>query len=272
MTETKAIPLSVEEVLRQIQQKNYANLPVTIPKGEINSAVDDFFRFLDLPQEVKNKFQHKLDIKNHGSETGYARKSTGQGDLDNKEFFHFTPYTEDAFRHLPEMDLPEVRRFFASAKNIHNQVTAMVATLLDVLAAKYPGIKEKFFSGNLRPFFYLRFLKYGAAPKGEFLAKGHYDRGTMTLAIAESAPGLRIGRDESTLRPVERGDGEVIFMPGYRLQDITSPEDFPPAWHDVVQKSDHQYRPGAARWAVVFFADMVDQNHTPWEEVHKPMG
>ena len=230
-----------------------------------------FFAFLEgLPQEVKDKFQHKLDTKNHGSEVGYAQKSTGMGDLDNKEFFHFTPYTREAFKNLPEVNLPEVKRFFAAAEDIHWQATTIVEMLLDIFELEYPGIKQKFLPGDLRPFFYLRFLKYGAAPQGEFLAKGHYDRGTITLAIAESAPGLRIGRNEAAMKPVERGDGEIIFMPGYRLQDITSPEDFPPAWHDVVQNSDREFRPDAARWALVFFADMVEQNHTPWEEAHRP--
>ena len=270
MTKTKAIPLSVQEILRQIREKNYANLPVTIPESDIKVAMDDFFRFLDLPQDVKNKFWHMLDIKNHGSEVGYARKSIENGDLDEKEFFHFTPYSEDAFRHRPEMDIQEVRQFFASAKNILDQVTAIVDGLLEIFEAEYPGIKKKFLPGDMRPFFCLRFLKYDAAPKGEFLAKGHYDRGTMTLAIAESAPGLRIGRNEALLKPVDRSEGSVLFMPGFRLQDIVPPEQFPPAWHDVVQSSDHEFKPGAARWAMVFFADTVKQNHTDWAEVHKP--
>ena len=272
MRSAKVVPLSLQDILTQIQEKNYATLPMAIPHFHIETAMADFFAFLALPEEVKRRFRHKLDIKNHGSEAGWARKSTGHGDKDEKEFFHFTPYTREVFRDLPERNDPEVQRFFNSAEQIHRQMTEIVSALLDTFETKYPGIKRKFIPGDRRPFFYLRFLRYVSVPNGEFLAKGHYDRGTMTLAIAESAPGLRIGLNAKSLQPVDRSEGDIVFMPALRLRDITSAEDFPPAWHDVVQSSDRQLSDETARWALVFFADTVDQNHTPWAEAHTPMG
>ena len=131
---------------------------------------------------------------------------------------------------------------------------------LDEFEKEFPGLYARFIVEDTHRRFYLRFLKYDTKGKGRFLARAHFDRGGATLAIAESAPGLRIGRNNSEtgilhLEEVSHEEHSAIFFPSYHFPRLTGPE-FEPAWHDVTQSSDDQYSEDTARWAIVFFADV----------------
>lgn len=259
---------SSEQILKELKENAYAVLPFGLSREEMEQAASDFMGFLSLPQEIKNKFFFKLDLKNRGSGVGYVRKSKFSGDGDNKEYFHYNLYAEDFFKEMPEsQNIPEVKKFFDVARRIYDEASKTLSKTLTVLEERHPGIYNKFFHKDKHPFFYLRFLKYDISGKGKFLARAHYDRGECTLALAESAPGLRIGRNEETLKEVNRVDNTVLFMPALRFSEVV-PGDFYPAWHDVIQKSDDVYSESAARWAIVFFADTQVENYVTLGEAH----
>jgi isopenicillin N synthase-like dioxygenase len=115
----------------------------------------------------------------------------------------------------------------------------------------------------------LRFLAYTQTEPGDFLATGHYDRGTVSLAIAESAPGLRIGKTPDTVKDIIHEPGYGLFFPGINLKELTD-ETFAPSWHDVVQKDSNAFQPGCARWAVVLFAHVWNLDYKTWEACHTP--
>ncbi|OGE82872.1 MAG: hypothetical protein A2846_03400 [Candidatus Doudnabacteria bacterium RIFCSPHIGHO2_01_FULL_49_9] len=264
--------LSFDQILNEVKQKNYAVLPFGMSKADLDGAAADFMEFLKIPQETKDKFYFKLDPKNHGSNIGYVRKSKAVGDGDNKEYFHYNLYAEDLLVKIPESDsIPAVKKFFDSARKIYALAENALGETMKEFDNKYPGIYGKFFRKDTHPFFYLRFLKYDIAGKGNFLARAHYDRGQCTLALAESAPGLRIGRNDATLKEVDRVDGTILFMPALGFSDITS-TDFTPAWHDVVQSSNDLYNRDVARWAIVFFADTRVDNYMTMDEAHTAKG
>jgi len=218
-------------------------------------------------------FHHKIDSHDDESVIGYVGR---RGDLiyhekkqyyDEKEYFHYNRYVADAFGALMDEDDRRIKNFLDSAEKIYLEAERHASEFLESAELHFPGVYEKFFPKNKDPHFYLRFLKYNTMGKGEFLAKGHYDQGAFTFALAESAPGLRIGSHDSDLCEVEHRDGQLIFMPALQLQDFLSP-DFSPAWHDVVQSSDNTYSADAARWAIVFFADPVVKSKSSWEDRH----
>lgn len=88
-------------------------------------------------------------------------------------------------------------------------------------------------------------------------------------ARAESAPGLRIGRHDKDVREVPpRTEGTALLMPAMRFSEFS--DDFPPAWHDVIQKEDHQYSDACARWAIVLFIDHSKINRECTVAAHTP--
>ena len=273
-------PRILHHIKKGVAHKNYALVPFPLSKKDFNSAMEHFFYFLTLPDEIKNKFQSNAVPGDEESFVGYIKRekqkqvdaATSEAFYDQKEYFHYNRYVEKDFKDiLLEMEEDErVKHFFNSARFIYEHAEEMAIAILNEFDEEHPGIKEKFVPEGVRPHFYLRFLRYFTTGRGSFLAKGHYDQGGYTLALAESAPGLRIGKSEETLEEVEHTDGHAVFMPALQLQLFTS-EEFTPAWHDVIQKADDKTNEETARWAIVFFVDPVEKIRTRWEDRHTPV-
>lgn len=262
--------INLENILEEVKEKNYAVLPFSISKAELDKAAEDFMQFLTLPQEVKDKFHFKLDERNRGSNIGYVNKKQESGDNDNKEYFHYNLYAEDLLEKIPESEnITEVKKFFDSARYIYSEAVETMSKVLKELDKKYPGLHDEFLEKKPHPLFYLRFLKYEPAGKGRFLAKAHYDRGAFTLALAESAPGLRVGRNDKNLKEVKRVTNTALFMPGLSSDAYVS-DSMTPAWHDVVQTGEDILNNTTARWAIVFFADSIIDNDISFEDAHTP--
>ena len=260
---------SYHRLLSKIREKNFASVPFTMTRKELENAASSFLAFLKLPQETKEQFRFTVDKKRRGAHVGYSRKVQEKGALDNKEYFHYNLYTE-AFTNLPERQNPVVETFFKNAHAVYENGARAIGKIMEAFETAFPGIHGKFFPNNATPNFYLRFLKYDVVGRGNFLAKAHYDRGGCTLALAESAPGLRIGKNQETLREVEHKENSALFMPAWNLRKVTSDE-FGPAWHDVVQRSGDTLNAETARWAIVFFADPMGMDEISVEETHTPI-
>lgn len=256
----------MEQLRREIAEKTYATVPFGLSFDQIQSAVDDFMGFLTLPQEVKERFFFRLISEDRGTEVGYRKRRKELGDLDEKEYFHYNEYAAETFGPLAE-SVPELKTFLAGADMIYQEAKTQISAIISAFDLEFPGLYQKFFPTDRFPRLFLRFLSYNKVEPGEFLAKGHYDRGACTLAIAESAPGLRMGLDDRQLTPVVHKEHNALFMPGLKFSRLTS-EEFPSVWHDVVQKGSDSFNPDVARWAVVFFADQFDMENVTFDEAH----
>ncbi len=261
-----------------VRDQNYALVPFPLSRGDFNRGVSHFFEFLSLPDDVKNQFQSNIIESDEESFVGYIKRekqkrvdeALGEYFYDQKEYFHYNRYAEEYFRDFLNRGNERITTFFESARLIYEHAEGVAKQIINDFNEEFPGLREKFTPEGAHPHFYLRFLKYYTSGKGSFLAKAHYDQGGYTLALAESAPGLRIGKNEEGLKEVEHTDRHAVFMPGLQLRFFTSDE-FTPAWHDVVQKGDDMYNMETARWAVVFFVDPVEKIRTRWEDRHKAM-
>jgi isopenicillin N synthase-like dioxygenase len=156
-----------------------------------------------------------------------------------------------------------------AAKPLFAKVKAKMQEVVLALNTDYSGLADTFLPTDREPLVFLRLLAYERMDPGEFLAKGHYDRGACTLAIAESAPGLRIGKGPEDLKEVVREPNQVPFFPGLTLQESTGPE-LAPSWHDVIQKEEHLLNEKTARWAIVGFLGAWNQRNLSWQETHDP--
>ncbi len=264
------MPLASNDLLSQIRENAYAVVPFPVSKAEFQSAMDCYVAFLALPQDVKDGIYFNIDLGDErGADVGYQIRRREAGQIDNREFFHYHPDAEERFREARQTR-PELDRLLIAMKHINDHATAAMEEVIRALDTEFPGLHERMFvTGGRAPNFALRFLKYDVANPGEFLAKGHYDRGAYTLALAESAPGLRMGIDDLHLRDVVHDEGQALFMPGLNSPEFTGGA-IPATWHDVVQKSDDTYSTDIARWAIVFFADTYIKPKTTFEDRHTP--
>ncbi len=251
---------------RQLNEQAYAVVPFSVTKAEMQRAIDVFLAFLALPLETKERAYFKIRPEGRGSEVGYKRYRRDEGQTDNREYFHYHRFAEERFA-AARIEIPELDALLRVMKPIYDAAAQAFERALLSFEPNFPGIHQKFFSETQPGDFYLRFLAYDRAASGEFLAKGHYDRGCCTLALAESAPGLRIGKDNQHLAPVVHQEGQALFFPGLKFPDATSSA-FVPAWHDVVQKGRDAYDDRVARWAIVFFADPAEMSAASYEDAH----
>lgn len=258
----------VDSILSEIQRDHIAHVPFPLSHEELRGAAEKYMAFLTLADEAKQSFSLQGGFEHNYGLLGYKDRRIEEG-MDRKEFFHYHPSIEKYFSDNPHTHEPAFQSFIEAARTIDAAAAETLHTFLGVLSEKYPDIQKEYFPGNHRRTI-LRFLKYDIAGKGNFLARGHYDSGGCTLALAESAPGLRVGTVTEDLTPVTHTDHTALFMPGLCFYTVTDTT-FHPVWHDVVQASEDTHSDTTARWAIVFFADGESQKERPsHDEVFTP--
>lgn len=270
----KADKESFDALVAELAAKNYAEIPCTLSRAKLESAAERFFDYLTLSQEEKEAL-HFYDRPENRQGIGYVRKAGEEdevGRMDFKEYFHYHPKLLKEFAGSELLKNPKTAAYLEAAEEIHAEAFRASKKLFEIISVEFPEVYGRFFPRTEEYVEYaaLRFLKYEPSGEGNFLARAHYDRGCATLALAESAPGLRIGKDEAALTPVEHKDGIALFMPAYQLPELTDMR-FRPAWHDVVQSSENVYRENAARWAIVYFTDAEGAHVPTKEEAHQVM-
>jgi len=263
--------LTYEKILSELKRQNFVEVPFPILKEELNKAAGSFLKFLTLPQNLKGIFTVMVDTSDRGSDAGYVCRKKEEG-YDHKEFFNYRKITEKLLeRQIAEnSENPKVKNFLNSARKAYAEATTALEQIIKVIDARHPGIYNKIFLQNPERMLCLRFVKYDPAGRGEFLAKAHYDSGSCTLAIAESAPGLRVGKSPEMLKKAVRRGNTAFFFPSYTFSTDTNSSEFTPGWHDVIQKGDVRLNKDVARWAIVFFANTQPTSDVPYIDTHTP--
>jgi len=261
----------LDQIVKEVREKHFAAIPFALDRKAMESSAELFLKFLELPEKVE--FQGESHPDDRGSHIGYVNRKKNVGDLDNKEYFHYNEYFEQNFN----WQIPVLQEFVESAREVYQAATSTLNVILDELSSDFPEIHNEFIRPGQLPRFYLRYLKYEPEKEQGIIAEGHYDRGAITLALAESAPGLRIGEKDHPVE-VEHEEGYALFMAGTTFKDVTHQQRLPngdeqlflePAWHDVIQKESELYLPGIARWSIVFFADPIDMRYVSHDEAHQ---
>ncbi|MFZ2681985.1 MAG: hypothetical protein WAZ14_02750 [Patescibacteria group bacterium] len=255
-----------------IQKQSYFEFPLEIHSEQIALAVKNFFTFLALPETDKAKFviDIKQDERDRGVDLGWRRRSVDAGfGYDNKEFFHYNNQAKILFAPLIAQ-IPAAQALTRSLDPILNKTLSAMREIIHSLEVDYPGLYTKFFPADGNDAYVIRLLKYDRTRAGDFLAKGHYDRGSCTIAIAESAPGLRLGPDDQHLTEVTHTKGQGLFFPGISL-GLHTDNELMPTWHDVLQRGNSIYNDTASRWAIVFFCSPPEPNYFDRKTVHTPI-
>lgn len=258
-----------EELLSRLERDYFCPCPITITEEEISKAVEAFINFISLPNHLITPLLYRLNDQDRGSEVGYNNRRRSEGKTDDRDYFHYHSAAEEGFKQ-ERQSIPELDRLLRAMKPIYEQATDSVKAIFRLFDQKFPGTYEKVFDGKRPDNLYLRLVAYKRHNVGDFLAIGHYDRGGCAFALAESAPGLRIGPNPDKLRPVEHVRGEGLFFPGIRFDELTG-GNFVPAWHDVIQKEQDDFSSDWTRWALVMFIDHHKMQYVTYEEAHRPV-
>ncbi|MGQ3888640.1 hypothetical protein ACQUW5_06355 [Legionella sp. CNM-1927-20] len=259
---------TAKKILEELKKQSYIQLPFDLTQEQIKQAMTAFFQFLEEPKEIKQFINFSIAPNHRRGDVGFKhRQAEDHIYNDNKEFFHFHPAIFENFQsYLAKHQT--VANFINQAKLIWDIVYRFLLNIFKLLEPAYPGIVDKIFATS-RPHILLRFLKYDWQQSGKYLAKPHYDAGSFTLAIAESCPGLRIGKDPHHLKIVKHQPGHAIFMISSNYRKIINNDDLFPAWHDVIQLDESLIGQPFARWALVAFIDRHGVEALPRTETHK---
>ena len=165
-----------------------------------------------------------------------------------------------------------MKGFLIKAQEIYKEMERTVQEILAGLDTKFPGCHDKIFlpkNGEKRHIL-LRFLKYDWDESGKYLAKPHFDSGSLTLAIGESGPGLRIGSCQKDLKLVEHKEGYAQLFISSNFEKVFGLESgFKPGWHDVIQLDKASINRPFSRWAIVAFIEASDVEALSRQETHK---
>ena len=276
---------SYKEIETSLDEKNYVELPFPLGKEDFDRAAQAFFGFIDLPQDVKEELKNIDEVHASGGSKGgwgYIKKIPYRPDLDKKdkgigalEVFHFHPMLLQRYDDKKISSHKVGRTFLEEANKVYSAAFTIATAVLNVFDDSFPGFTDNFHIDETSSWSWrstLRFVKYESCDKENFIAKGHYDKAAFTMALAESAPGLRIGAGPSSLTATSRDSQHVLFMPSYGFPKLVRNR-FRPSWHDVIQSSHDHFRNDTARWAIVFFMSAKQskfmtryQSITPLEE------
>ena len=259
---------SASDFISDLDSQHYATIPFEMPRHTLEIAADSFLDFLTLPDKIKRQL-HFPARTHRASADGFTDK-IGVDLKDPKQFFHWSPMLLDKkICGQLRSEYSQIDAFFHHSENLYREVEHVLSELyLEYL----PEYRHHVFEGKRLIDGILRFLCYTPRTGHSFCARAHFDKGFSTLAIADSAPGLRIGCcDRHPLEPVTYQEGTAIFMPAWMLFQASEGR-IKPAWHDVIHASQEQdINELCARWSIVFFVNNPASDFCSWEAAHTPL-
>jgi len=255
-------------VFATLKEKPYLQVDFPIPRPQLEEAMTSFLKFLDLPDAIKTHIDFTVAPLHRRGDIGFKHRDPQEGLYnDSKDFFHFHPAIFERYSEFIKAN-PVVQDFMLKAKPIWDATYEVTHRIMQFIDKRFPGSSAKIFETN-EPHIMVRFLKYNWAVSGKYLAKPHFDAGSFTLAIAESCPGLRIGKGPGDLEVVDHKEGHTIFMVSSNFKKVLDTDDFSPGWHDVIQMNETQIGKPFARWAIVAFIEGANVEALPRSETHK---
>lgn len=263
----------------------YEAIGTDLRAADINNTMAAYLDFLNLEEAERKKLFHLDSEHPRTGESGYVLKTadpSSQETDDNKHFFHVTPTLA---RHFSPTTLEgrnlaaESRRLIETGSEIYRSLGQAALTTYKDLEILFPLLSNIHFPRDGDWKHKLRLVAYQGGT-GQVLARGHYDKGTGTIAVAESHGGLRIGYGPEDLELIQRHRFDPIFFHGYGWHQLAEmlgvDTDRRAAWHDVIDTGE-RVRKDVMRWAMIYFIDPAhiylestkEQTHTPikWNEL-----
>jgi len=234
------------------KKDGYALVETGISHKFYEEAADAAYTFIAaLSEEQKQKLQRCFvgeDDKDHGL-LGYSEFNPTKVERGtDRAFFHYHPEVKKLF--AQELaDVPEAQEFVTRMDAIWYASFAAAEAVVADLDKTNPGLRAALLPPGIPPAFTIRFVLYKKPPEGQLLSSAHYDRSSVTLALAESSPGLRIRDAEGNMNLITRPDGVTPVMASKGMQKFAP--SIPLSWHDAVQTTDATVRGTHSRWVAI---------------------
>lgn len=244
-----------------LQEKFYVEIPYAISRPLIHETMDGFLKFLSMDQQVKDHLVSLHPGNHRRKELGLIHRLGNQAGEDTKICFHYHPYLMREHRDYISAD-PALNHFISHVDTIWNHAVHATKQILTCLNHKYDNVYAGVFETE-EPHVILRIVYYQTDSNQHILARPHFDAGSFTLAVAESAPGLRIGSTQENLKLVPYREDTLIFMLGANFHKLIPPGALLPSWHDVIRLDQLH-----TRWAIVVFIDGHSVGAPSRDETH----
>lgn len=265
-----ATQLVENDVEQEISENAFARVEFDLPYETIESGMEAYLGFCALSSEYTRATACEYPNGKRASQMGHVVKGEKPGE-DPKNYFHYRDGMLDILKSKFDKEgreiTPELSTFLNTAREIHEAACQTLYKNMARLDKRYPGLLEKHFPEHGDRDFYTRFLAYRPTSNGQ-LARPHHDLGSMTLAMAESHPGLRIGPDANSLTPVEHEEGTAKAFLAGSWRTLYPDSSLPLGWHDVIQRNESRLDNDVVRWAVVTFANPEQDVQPTYEEAH----
>lgn len=276
-----------QRIHAEIQDHQHALVPNTVPVEESAKLARVFVDFCESPlgmhlrhsKNDRKMFHRMIDENRKGSDIGFIVKKKDWGDGDSKSYFHYHPNLEVYVPQFTESNL-EFEALLQQARTVHSFVKSGASRAIDAIDAIYPGLSKKFGkNGTLRVLAYDRLTeeqqKEAMKPEN-FLARMHYDLGTLTYAFWESDTGYMSGSKERLVPVSYDHDGNYALLFRGRgavkgFDEFSNPEVWPWAWHGVGFLGGTPYSETVQRVSQVYFSDAKDKHNFSDAETHTPL-
>lgn len=255
----------------ELDQNAFAPVVVDIGPSDYQEAMRCYMEFLQLPEDVKSSTIFMLDPARRNTQFGWDQKARSKGNLDNKDVFHFGSKMRQNVEHRLLHPPRALLEFTDAAEEIYYSAAHALKKACYELDEHAAGLVGLHFPAVADWNHHLRFIAYYPT-EDQTLAAGHFDQSTLTLALAESHSGLRIGTEAENLQMVRHRAGQGLLFTGKGWDKLATQVDVPPlqpAWHDVVRTPDQGVDTQVLRWAIVLFANPAQLDTTlTVEETH----
>src|SRR3989344_67470 len=129
-----------DELIQECSSCNFAVVPFSLSRAQLEDAALSFLEFLSLSSEEKGQWFFRVDPSNRGTSVGYRSQDRARGDTDTKENFHYNKYAEDRFGPLLAQQAPAFQRFMHHAREVYDHAERCLEHTLHLWEEQFPGV------------------------------------------------------------------------------------------------------------------------------------
>lgn len=223
------------------------------PRDAVESAVNLWKQFCELPSEIKTKFEF---IQRHADGTGYEVKEEKGARKDLKENFQVTQFDYNRL-HTIAKDAKNATAlsFIENARDLVDVIEPVVMQFAHSVEDHYaiPGMAKGVLEA--KDLWIVRYLHYfNERQPGEEIATSHIDKASFTLHLYESHGGLQyLNHQSREWLEMPVADGQTVIIPAMQLQ-LNSEGKLKALYHRVVATEETAQ---TGRYSMVCFVPVL---------------
>jgi hypothetical protein len=229
-----------QESFNQLLNSGYTRIEMNVDR-HVRSAIPDFLHLTEEDESYRKKWLVDLSGESRDPDDGLIERRREEG-KDEKFFFHYRPHLK---KNLigKNVDIRRYDYFLEQCQLIFSFCSEAAERVINDLNQAFPKylLSERIKSRDESTRHVLRFLRY--KPGTDIKAGRHCDQSFITLAPAESDPGLYLNEEKEFYKAEE---GTCLLFLGEKAEILTSKE--------LMAVPHHvEMNPDEWRWSVVFF-------------------